>query len=173
MHAELPSSNPLEKPDFAFQLSAIGLQPSFDSVEPRISSEEAAKRITFIKEQLGQVHRHRQLHRDHRGLERVRYAYGTHIASVIHLAAYYDFFGRPSAKYDEITVHGTGRLLRGLQPAQHRVEAGGEPANLIGPAIIDPAAQIAGRPFFQSEIGAVAACERQSSDGKPYSFITL
>jgi GTPase len=27
---------------------------------------EAAKRITFIKEQLSQVHRHRQLHRDHR-----------------------------------------------------------------------------------------------------------
>jgi nucleoside-diphosphate-sugar epimerase len=46
--------------------------------------------------------------------ERVRYAYGNRIASVIHLAAYYDFSGEPSPLYDEITVHGTGRLLRAL-----------------------------------------------------------
>jgi|SRR5579859_4923292 len=49
------------------------------------------------------------------GLERVRYAYGEHIASVIHLAAYYDFSGKPSDKYQEITVRGTERLLRELQ----------------------------------------------------------
>jgi nucleoside-diphosphate-sugar epimerase/uncharacterized membrane protein len=49
------------------------------------------------------------------GLARVRYAYGEHIASVIHLAAYYDFSGAPSPKYDEVTVRGTERLLRGLQ----------------------------------------------------------
>ena len=30
------------------------------------------------------------------GLARLRYAYGTRIASVIHLAAYYDFSGEPS-----------------------------------------------------------------------------
>jgi nucleoside-diphosphate-sugar epimerase len=47
--------------------------------------------------------------------ERVRYAYGRRIASVIHLAAYYDFSGEPSPLYDEITVRGTGRLLRELQ----------------------------------------------------------
>ena len=51
----------------------------------------------------------------HTGLGRVRYAYGERIASVIHLAAYYDFSGEPSPKYDEVTVRGTGRLLRGLQ----------------------------------------------------------
>src|SRR5205823_664985 len=45
------------------------------------------------------------------GLERVRYAYGYRIASVIHLAAYYNFSGEPSPLYDEITVRGTGRLL--------------------------------------------------------------
>lgn len=45
-----------------------------------------------------------------------------HIASVIHLAAYYDFFGGPSEKYDEITVKGTGRLLRGLQEHDFKVE---------------------------------------------------
>src|SRR2546426_1277824 len=49
------------------------------------------------------------------GFERVRYAYGGRIASVIHLVAYYDFSGEPSPLYDEITVRGTGRLLRALQ----------------------------------------------------------
>lgn len=52
------------------------------------------------------------------GLARVRYAYGEHIASVVHLAAYYDFSGEPSSKYDAITVRGTERLLRGLQEFQ-------------------------------------------------------
>jgi nucleoside-diphosphate-sugar epimerase len=40
---------------------------------------------------------------------------GQRIASVIHLAAYYDFSGEPSPLYDEITVRGTQRLLRGLK----------------------------------------------------------
>ncbi len=52
------------------------------------------------------------------GLARVRYAYGERIASVIHLAAYYDFSGEPSPKYDEITVRGTEWLLRGLRDFQ-------------------------------------------------------
>jgi nucleoside-diphosphate-sugar epimerase/uncharacterized membrane protein len=47
--------------------------------------------------------------------ERVRFAYGNRIASVIHLAAYYDLSGEPSPLYDEITVQGTERLLRHLQ----------------------------------------------------------
>src|SRR6266581_1772270 len=51
---------------------------------------------------------------------RVRYGYGQHLASVVHLAAYYDFSGEPSPKYEEITVRGTERLLRGLR--QFRVE---------------------------------------------------
>jgi nucleoside-diphosphate-sugar epimerase len=45
----------------------------------------------------------------------VRQRHGNRLASVIHLAAYYDFSGEPSEKYDEITVRGTERLLRGLQ----------------------------------------------------------
>ncbi len=55
------------------------------------------------------------------GLRILREHHGTHIASVIHLAAYYDFFGEPSEKYDEITVGGTGRLLRGLQEHDFQV----------------------------------------------------
>ena len=51
----------------------------------------------------------------HRAFERVRYAYGHRIASVIHLAAYYSFSGEPSPFYEQITVRGTKRMLRELQ----------------------------------------------------------
>jgi nucleoside-diphosphate-sugar epimerase len=56
------------------------------------------------------------------GLRVLREHHGAHVASVIHLAAYYDFFGAPSEKYDEITVRGTGRLLRGLRELNFHVE---------------------------------------------------
>jgi nucleoside-diphosphate-sugar epimerase len=52
------------------------------------------------------------------GLREVRKRHGERIASVIHLAAYYDFKGGPSDKYEAITVRGTERLLRGLQGFQ-------------------------------------------------------
>jgi nucleoside-diphosphate-sugar epimerase len=45
----------------------------------------------------------------------IRRRHGDRLASVIHLAAYYDFSGEPSPKYEEITVRGTERLLRGLK----------------------------------------------------------
>lgn len=48
-------------------------------------------------------------------LNRVKYAYGREIASVVHLAAYYDFSGKPSPLYEEVTVKGTEKLLRALQ----------------------------------------------------------
>lgn len=41
---------------------------------------------------------------------------GQRIAAVIHLAAYYDFSGEPSPLYEELTVQGTRRLLRSLEP---------------------------------------------------------
>ncbi len=53
-----------------------------------------------------------------RGLDHVYERHGEQIASVIHLAAYYDFSGEPSPKYEEVTVRGTERLLRGLQRFQ-------------------------------------------------------
>ena len=56
------------------------------------------------------------------GLRTLREHHGARIASVIHLAAYYDFFGAPSPKYDEITVRGTDRLLRGLQETGFQVD---------------------------------------------------
>ena len=42
-------------------------------------------------------------------------AFGPKLASVVHLAAYYDFAGEPSPLYRELTVEGTRRLLRQLQ----------------------------------------------------------
>jgi nucleoside-diphosphate-sugar epimerase len=47
-------------------------------------------------------------------LRTIRARHGQEIASVIHLAAYYDFSGEPSPMYEELTVQGTRRLLRGL-----------------------------------------------------------
>lgn len=47
--------------------------------------------------------------------KRVRYAYGNKIAAVVHLAAYYDFLGKPSDLYEKVTVKGTERMLRYLQ----------------------------------------------------------
>jgi nucleoside-diphosphate-sugar epimerase len=56
------------------------------------------------------------------GLTAIRDHHGAHVAAVVHLAAYYDFFGRPSPLYEEITVRGTGRLLRGLRELGFSVE---------------------------------------------------
>ena len=56
------------------------------------------------------------------GLRVLREHHGSYIASVIHLAAYYDFFGEPSELYDEITVKGTERLLKGLREHNFTVE---------------------------------------------------
>lgn len=48
-------------------------------------------------------------------LKDIREQYGDHIISVIHLAAHYDFSGKPSPLYRDLTVEGTRRLIRGLQ----------------------------------------------------------
>ncbi|TWT33470.1 NAD dependent epimerase/dehydratase family protein [Posidoniimonas corsicana] len=48
-------------------------------------------------------------------LDELRKLSGGHLASVVHLAAYYDFSGEPSPLYDKLTVDGTRRLLDGLQ----------------------------------------------------------
>jgi len=49
-----------------------------------------------------------------RGLTSVREQHGSRLASVIHLAAYYDFSGKPSPMYQKLTVEGTRRLLKAL-----------------------------------------------------------
>ena len=47
--------------------------------------------------------------------DRVRTGYGRKIASVIHLAAFFDLSGNPDPRYEAVTVRGTGRLLDALQ----------------------------------------------------------
>lgn len=73
-------------------------------------------------------------------VEHVRSRHGSSIASVIHLAAYFDLTGEPNRKYQEITAGGTERLLRALQPfaveqlifaSSMLVHAPGKPDQLI------------------------------------------
>lgn len=52
----------------------------------------------------------------------IRRRYGPRIASVIHLAAYYDLSGEPDPKYQSVTVEGTRRLLQDLRHGFDRVE---------------------------------------------------
>jgi nucleoside-diphosphate-sugar epimerase len=47
-------------------------------------------------------------------LQTLRERHGSRLASVVHLAAYYDFTGKPSRLYRDLTVEGTRRLLQGL-----------------------------------------------------------
>ncbi len=55
-------------------------------------------------------------------LARVKSEHGREIASVIHLAAYYDFSGEPSPLYNDLTVEGTRRMLQGLSRNSFFVE---------------------------------------------------
>ena len=48
-------------------------------------------------------------------LQAFRNAYGPRIASVVHLAAYFDFTGEDNPLYQSVNVDGTRRLLRALQ----------------------------------------------------------
>lgn len=50
--------------------------------------------------------------------DRIRYAYGNHITSIVHLAAYYSFEGKGLENYEKITVKGTERLLKEAQNFQ-------------------------------------------------------
>lgn len=48
-------------------------------------------------------------------VEQMAQRHGRQVASVVHLAAYYDFSGQPSPLYQELTVEGTRRLLNQLK----------------------------------------------------------
>lgn len=48
-------------------------------------------------------------------LNAMRESFGSRIASVVHLAAYFDFSGEDNPLYKEVNVDGTRRLLEGLQ----------------------------------------------------------
>jgi nucleoside-diphosphate-sugar epimerase len=50
-----------------------------------------------------------------KAFQSVRERHGDHLASVVHLAAYYDFSGEPSPLYDDLTVQGTRRVIAALR----------------------------------------------------------
>jgi nucleoside-diphosphate-sugar epimerase len=50
-----------------------------------------------------------------RAFRDLRARFGAHIASVIHLAAYFDFTGEDKPLYQQVNVEGTRRLLRALR----------------------------------------------------------
>src|SRR5690606_24475010 len=50
-----------------------------------------------------------------RALDALAARFGTRIASVIHLAAYFDFTGEDNPLYDAVNVQGTRHLLDALQ----------------------------------------------------------
>lgn len=56
------------------------------------------------------------------GLERTAYAYGKHLAGVIHLAAYASFSNPESPLFEQVTVQGTRRLLSKLKEKQFCVD---------------------------------------------------
>lgn len=53
-----------------------------------------------------------------RAIDRIELVHGGHVASLVHLAAYYDFAGRDSPLYEEVTIEGTERLLGEMQRLQ-------------------------------------------------------
>jgi nucleoside-diphosphate-sugar epimerase len=56
------------------------------------------------------------------GLRRVAWQYGRRLAGFVHLAAYYDFSGEASPRYEQITVEGTRNVLRALRAQAFQVE---------------------------------------------------
>ncbi|MEQ8486725.1 MAG: NAD(P)-dependent oxidoreductase [Pseudomonadales bacterium] len=107
------------------------------------------------------------------GLRVVGEHHGRRIASVIHLAAYYDFLGKPSRLYDEVTVAGTRRLLRGLRDgfevqqflfaSTMLVHAPGEPGvylnedSPIGPTWAYPESKVRTEQLIRDERGPIPA----------------
>ncbi len=109
----------------------------------------------------------------HAGLQALAEHHGRHIVSVVHLAAYYDFLGKPSSKYDEITVQGTRRLLQGLRQgfeveqfiftSTMLVHAPGEPGQFInedspiGPTWAYPESKVRTEALIHEERGDIPA----------------
>jgi nucleoside-diphosphate-sugar epimerase len=89
----------------------------------------------------------------------LRERYGNRLASVIHLAAFYDFSGEEDPRYDKVNVEGTRRLLQALQSFEVEqfvyastmlVHAATEPG-----VPIDEAAELAPRwPYPASKVAA-------------------
>ncbi len=107
------------------------------------------------------------------GLRAVSEHHGRYIAAVVNLAAYYDFLGKPSSKYTEITVDGTERLLHGLRQgfkveqfifaSTMLVHAPGEPGQFItedwpiGPTWAYPESKVRTEALIHAQRGDIHA----------------
>ena len=103
-------------------------------------------------------------------LQVFRETYGPHIASVVHLAAYFDFTGEDNPLYQSVNVEGTRRLLRALQdfevaqflyPSTMLVHAPCRPGELIdetqpiAPGWAYPASKAAAEAVVRAECGHI------------------
>ena len=100
----------------------------------------------------------------------LRRDHGTRIASVVHLAAFFDFSGEENPLYDAVNVEGTRRLLRALQPfdveqfiysSTMLVHAPGKPGETIDenqpidPGWAYPKSKAAAEEVIRAEHGAI------------------
>lgn len=85
------------------------LSPQYEVVGLDVASPPADSPVDFVKFDITKDDS------VEKAMEYVNAAYGREIASVVHLAAYYDFAGEPSPLYEKITVEGTRRLLSTLK----------------------------------------------------------
>lgn len=105
-------------------------------------------------------------------LQVFREAYGLRIASVVHLAAYFDFTGEDNPLYQSVNVDGTWRLLRALQgfevaqflyPSTMLVHAPCHPGEYINegqpiaPAWAYPKSKAAAEAVVRAEHGHIAS----------------
>ncbi len=103
-------------------------------------------------------------------LLKLKQAYGRQIASVVHLAAYFDFTGEENPLYDKVNVEGTRHLLRGLQAFEvgqlvysstmlvHRAGAPGEridESSPLAPSWPYPQSKAAAEAAIREERGAI------------------
>jgi nucleoside-diphosphate-sugar epimerase len=77
-------------------LTYASAQAAFPTIECDLSSDESVARA----------------------LHEFRDRFGSRIASVVHLAAYFDFTGQDHPLYETVNVQGTRRLVRALQPLE-------------------------------------------------------
>ena len=110
-------------------------------------------------------------------LRKFRERYGSRIASVVHLAAYFDFTGEDHPLYQKVNVDGTRRLLRALQAFEVEqlvysgtmlVHAPGEPGERI-----DEQAPIAPKWAYPESKAATEAVIREEHGGIPYVLLHL
>jgi nucleoside-diphosphate-sugar epimerase len=107
-----------------------------------------------------------------RAFDTLRARYGGRIASVIHLAAFYEFSDEPHPLYDEVNIQGTQKLLRALRSFEvgqfiyastMLVHAPGSPGRLISetsplaPAWPYPQSKLAAERIVESERGTTPA----------------